>query len=384
MQWSPVFESSVGPDGRKTYRVGHELVDEFLEFASVRCRPSTVRAYAHDLKMFFGFVGKEPAEVTPKDVLAFIVGQQRSRSRCRQRGADQRRPVGPVVGHGQAPAGGGVEPSSATWSSEATRSDGQPGPPGDAHPTEPAPRPTGCPARRGRATAAPDPDADEVELLMSSFRTDRDRAMAQAMLLGGLRRCEVLGLRLEDLRVGERQLFIAEGKGGHQRLVPISPTFFATVADYLNPERPPDAPTDRLFVALKGPRRGHRCRTEGLDEVFSAARARAGLVHGTCHELRHTCFTRLKEAGMAIEAIQALAGHRSIASTRIYLHLGGDWLANEYRRAAEAIDAQAQRGGGPMSALAASLPRRARASRSIGHVAAARRSPGPRLPSVRP
>ncbi len=32
---------------------------------------------------------------------------------------------------------------------------------------------------------------------------------------------------------------------------------------------------------------------------------------------------------MAIEAIQALAGHRSIASTRIYLHLGGDWLAND-------------------------------------------------------
>ena len=69
MQWSPVFECSVGPDGQKTYRVGHELVDEFLEFASVRCRPSTVRAYAHDLKVFFAFVDKEPAEVTPKDVL---------------------------------------------------------------------------------------------------------------------------------------------------------------------------------------------------------------------------------------------------------------------------------------------------------------------------
>ncbi len=68
MQWSPVFECSVGSDGEKTYRVGHELVDEFLVFASARCRPSTVRAYAHDLKVFFGFVDKEPAEVTPKDV----------------------------------------------------------------------------------------------------------------------------------------------------------------------------------------------------------------------------------------------------------------------------------------------------------------------------
>jgi integrase/recombinase XerD len=44
---------------------------------------------------------------------------------------------------------------------------------------------------------------------------------------------------------------------------------------------------------------------------------------------------------MALEAIQAQAGHASIESTRIYLHLGDDWLAGQYRRAAEAIDAQA-------------------------------------------
>ena len=44
---------------------------------------------------------------------------------------------------------------------------------------------------------------------------------------------------------------------------------------------------------------------------------------------------------MALEAIQAQAGHASIESTRIYLHLGDDWLAGQYRRAAEAIDVQA-------------------------------------------
>ena len=42
---------------------------------------------------------------------------------------------------------------------------------------------------------------------------------------------------------------------------------------------------------------------------------------------------------MALEAVQAQAGHRSIESTRIYLHLTNDWLAGEYRRAAELIDA---------------------------------------------
>ena len=43
---------------------------------------------------------------------------------------------------------------------------------------------------------------------------------------------------------------------------------------------------------------------------------------------------------MALEAVQAQAGHASIESTRIYLHLADDWLAAQYRRAAEAIDAQ--------------------------------------------
>lgn len=43
---------------------------------------------------------------------------------------------------------------------------------------------------------------------------------------------------------------------------------------------------------------------------------------------------------MALEAIQAQAGHASIESTRIYLHLGDDWLAGQYRRAADAVDAQ--------------------------------------------
>ena len=72
-------------------------------------------------------------------------------------------------------------------------------------------------------------------------------------------------MRLEDLRLGEWRVFIADGKGGHQRLVPISQTFFATVAGYLNEERPADAMTDRVFVVLKGPRRGQPLSPDGLD-----------------------------------------------------------------------------------------------------------------------
>ena len=184
-------------------------------------------------------------------------------------------------------------------------------------------------------------DPAQVDVLVGALRTERDRAMVEAMVLGGLRRCEVLGLRLGDVKAGERRLFIADGKGGRQRIVPVSARFFATIGRYLDQERPRTSATDRVFVVLKGPRRGRPLSAAGVDEIMAGAKARAGLAQATCHQLRHTCFTRLREAGMALEAIQAQAGHTSIESTRIYLHLANDWLAGEYLRAAEAIEAQA-------------------------------------------
>ena len=78
----------------------------------------------------------------------------------------------------------------------------------------------------------------EVVALWEALRTDRDRAMVALMLHGGLRRCEVLGLRFEDVQVGDRRVFVAEGKGGHQRLVPVSAVFFTALSSYLATERP--------------------------------------------------------------------------------------------------------------------------------------------------
>jgi integrase/recombinase XerD len=80
--------------------------------------------------------------------------------------------------------------------------------------------------------------------------------------------------------------------------------------------------------------------------MLAGGKRRAGLSHATCHELRHTCLTRLREAGMALEAVQAQAGHASIESTRIYLHLADDWLASQYRAAAEVLDPQLYAAGG--------------------------------------
>src|ERR1017187_8090646 len=303
--------------GELVVRLGVSLLDEYLEFLAGRCRPNTVLAVAYDLKVFFTVVRKSPLRVRAVDVLAFMTAQRA--------GGDGRLQV---VGAG----GGGV--SARTLRRRLSSVSGLYGflqARGDVS-VNPVPR--GLPTRRERQrpgqgvplvrvprTLPQILEPGEVDALTAALRMHRDRAMVAAMVLGGLRRCEVLGLRMEDLRVGEHRLFIVDGKGGHQRLVPVSARFFVAVQAYLEAERPAGLSTDAVFVALKGPARGRPLAVRGLDEILAGARRRAGLSHATCHELRHTCLTRLREAGMALEAVQAQAGHASIESPRIYLHL---------------------------------------------------------------
>ena len=342
----PCLIRSRGPSGEPTDRVGRPLVDDYLEFLEGRCRSNTVLAAGYDLRVFFAVVDKAPAEVVAADVLGFITAQRTGRRELA---------VVQPVDDAQEAAGVAVSTVARRLSIVSgffaylqARGD-----------IAANPVPRGLPTRRERSRPGQGVPLTrrtrrlpriltpgEVDQLTAALRTHRDRAMVAAMVFGGLRRCEVLGLRLDDLRVAERRVFIAEGKGGHQRLVPVSSRFFSAVAAYLEAERPPRPGTDRVFVVLKGPNRSNPLTAAGLDKVLLGARRRAGLSHATCHELRHTCLTRLREAGMALEAVQAQAGHASIESTRIYLHLADDWLASQYRKAAEVLAAQLAAGGG--------------------------------------
>lgn len=75
MVWSPSFECHVRPDGEHEHRIGHELVDQFLEFVVGRARPNTVRAYAHDLSVFFSVVAKEAHQLPPRTIRGAVRGR---------------------------------------------------------------------------------------------------------------------------------------------------------------------------------------------------------------------------------------------------------------------------------------------------------------------
>lgn len=336
MVWSPTFERVDRADGRVEVRLGHRVVDEYLEFLAARCRPNTVLASGFDLKVFFDLVHVEPIEVTTADVLRFIAAQRAigddtvvrlvdgesglSARTIQRRLSSLSSMYSFLIVRGDV----GQNPVPRGLSTRRSRDRGQ----------------RGVPLIRTPRTLPRVAEPAEVDALLEACRRWRDRAMLEAMVLGGLRRCEVLGLRLGDLDGARRQVFIVEGKGGHQRQIPISARWFATVGNYLRLERPDDAATDRVFVVLKGQRRGQPLSDEGLGQIFKSVRERSGMRRRiTCHELRHTCFTRLREAGMELEALQAQAGHRSLDTTRLYVHLANGWLAEEYDKASALIDA---------------------------------------------
>jgi integrase/recombinase XerD len=97
--------------------------------------------------------------------------------------------------------------------------------------------------------------------------------MVELMLLAGLRRCEVIGLGLADVRPGEQRVFRrAQGRQPANRAR--GSPFFLSLASYLDGERPTTALTDKVFVVLKGRRRVHPLSADGLDEILDGARGR--------------------------------------------------------------------------------------------------------------
>ena len=256
------------PGSRVAPTLGHPLVDDYLESVHARLRPNSTLAVVYDLKVFFTVIDVDPLDVRRRHVLEFIRVQRTGSTDATVVPIDQsdglalstiRRRLSTVAGfYSHLVALGEL----------------------DHNPVQRG-MPVRSPVTRDRRVI---PlvrpvrhlprilDHDDVIKLVAALRKDRDRAMIDAMLLAGLRRCEVLGLRLADMRWGERRLFIADGKGGHQRIVPISPRFFDTLRRYLDHERPADAETPFVFVVLKGPNRGRPLTAKGLDEIMLGAR----------------------------------------------------------------------------------------------------------------
>ena len=314
--------------------LGLDLVDEYLDFLRCRTRPNTWLNYAHDLKIFFNTVDKPVTAVTTADVLRFMQCQTQPQS-----------PDSPVRGICTRTLKRRLCALSGLYSYLLM---------GDDPPVKRNPVPSGL-VLRGQIPALTIPrlhpllqvpqtlpqivPVAHVQRFLASLNTYRDRAMVLLMVLGGLRKSEVLGLQQTDLNPVQGTVLVREGKGGRQRICCVAPLFFQVVKRYQVVERPQTA-TAALFLVLKGPRRGQPLSGSGVNTIIAHHRRLAQTPALNCHRLRHTCLTLLHEAGMSLEALQQQAGHQNINTTRIYLHLSNQALRNEYFKVAEQLFSQ--------------------------------------------
>jgi site-specific recombinase XerD len=176
-------------------------------------------------------------------------------------------------------------------------------------------------------------DRAETAALLSSFRTDRDRAIAGLMLLSGLRSAEVLGLAVTDVDIGRGWVRVT-GKGDKERRVPVDPDVAGLIQAYLLAERPETA-SRALFIVAKGPNRGQPLTAAGLRRVFRYHREISGVTAGHPHALRHSFGTALAEAGVDLPVLQALMGHDHVDSSAAYIHLAPAHVRAAYDAARE-------------------------------------------------
>ena len=143
----------------------------------------------------------------------------------------------------------------------------------------------------------------------------KHRAMLVVIYSCGLRRGELLSLRLEDIDSNRKVIWIRLGKGGRDRMLPLSERVLILLREYYKAYRP----NRWLF---EGTQSGNRYGERSLQEVFKAACHRAG-VHprATLHWLRHSYATHLLESGTDLRVIQELLGHKSSKTTERYTHV---------------------------------------------------------------
>lgn len=154
------------------------------------------------------------------------------------------------------------------------------------------------------------------------------------MLHSGLRAGECADLHLQDLDLPARRLVIRTGKGQRDRLVYLSESSCQAIQLYLQGNQRP------FQDFLWRQKSGKLISTDYLRTVVAQMGGMLGIDHLHPHRLRHTCATRLLNAGMNILHIQKLLGHEKLTTTMIYARVHDTTVQVDYQRFTRIIEHQ--------------------------------------------
>jgi site-specific recombinase XerD len=165
---------------------------------------------------------------------------------------------------------------------------------------------------------------DEVARLINASSNLFRRALLMTAYGTGMRRSEVVRIRVSDIDSQRMIIRVVQGKGGKDRDLPLSPELLETLRAYWRWRRP----KVYLFPS-RGERRGPDVplSDKTVWQVCGDAARKAGITkHVTPHTLRHSWATHLLEAGTDLRTIQMLLGHGDLETTARYIHLSQEHL----------------------------------------------------------
>jgi site-specific recombinase XerD len=153
----------------------------------------------------------------------------------------------------------------------------------------------------------------------------RNHALFATFIFAGLRLNELLKLRFIDVDLENLTIFVSQGKGRKDRIMPISFTLAKTLKRYLQERKRLNKTCPEFFTSLR-----ENCgfTENGLKHLVCKLRKSSGLDF-TVHRLRHTFATLMLEGGCDIYSLSRMMGHSDIKTTTIYLSASAEHLRSQ-------------------------------------------------------
>jgi site-specific recombinase XerD len=163
---------------------------------------------------------------------------------------------------------------------------------------------------------------ETVKAMLAQVRNLKHKAALTMVYALGLRRGELLAIRLTDLSSKDRVLVVRNAKGRKDRRLPVPDKLMALIITYYRAYRP------KTYL-FEGTEPGTPYSTTSLRNIFHQNLSKVLKSHNfTLHCLRHSFATHLLEGGTDIRYIQEMLGHKSTKTTEIYTHVSAKSLRN--------------------------------------------------------
>lgn len=162
---------------------------------------------------------------------------------------------------------------------------------------------------------------EEVQSLMKATENIKHYCIVGLLYSSGIRRGELISLRVNDIDRSRNQVFVRNGKGGKDRVTLLSDHISHSLDKYLKEYKP-------HYWLFEGPYR-KQYSPSSIGAILKKSCKRAGISKNiTPHVLRHSFATHLMDRGTDTRIIQQLLGHQSLETTAIYTHVSKKYFQN--------------------------------------------------------